>query len=112
METLIYDRLKNNKVKCGICSHFCVIENGKRGLCHVRENQDGKLVSLVYPILAASGVDPIEKKPLFHLKPGSYSYSVATVGCNLKCRFCQNASIAQMPADQKGRIEGRHVEPV
>ena len=111
METLIYEKLKNDRVKCGICNHFCIIESGKRGLCHVRENRDGVLTSLVYPRLIASSVDPIEKKPLYHLKPGSTSYSVATVGCNLKCEFCQNAGIAQMPADRNGMIQGDTVYP-
>jgi pyruvate formate lyase activating enzyme len=111
METLIYERLEQKRVKCGICNHFCVIKNGKRGICGVRENQDGALVSLVYPKLIATGTDPIEKKPIFHLKPGSLSYSIATVGCNFKCAFCQNADIAQIGPDVAGRVPGKPVSP-
>lgn len=111
METLIYEKLDKKSVKCQICNHFCVIKQGKKGICGVRENQDGTLVSLVYPKVIATSVDPVEKKPLFHLKPGSYSYSIATVGCNFKCSFCQNADIAQMPSDFKGMIQGRDLSP-
>jgi pyruvate formate lyase activating enzyme len=77
----------------------------------VRENQAGKLHTLVYGKVIARHVDPIEKKPLFHFLPGSLSYSIATVGCNFRCKFCQNADIAQMPADQKGLIMGDAVSP-
>lgn len=111
METMIYRKLDGNRVKCGICNHYCIIEDNRRGRCQVRENRAGRLMSLVYPKLIASGVDPIEKKPLFHLNPGSFSYSIATVGCNFKCRFCQNSSIAQMPSDNDGMIQGTSVLP-
>nr|NJM03061.1 AmmeMemoRadiSam system radical SAM enzyme [Desulfobacula sp.] len=110
METLIYEKLSDKAVRCGICRHACVIQEGKRGRCHVRENQDGRLLSLVYPRLIAKSIDPIEKKPIFHLKPGSFSYSIATVGCNFKCVFCQNSEIAQMPADS-GMIQGADTAP-
>jgi pyruvate formate lyase activating enzyme len=75
-------------------------------LCNVRENQDGVLNTLVYGRVIASHIDPIEKKPLFHFLPGSRSYSIATVGCNFRCRFCQNADIAQLPSDHTGAILG------
>ncbi len=81
---------------------------GQRGICGVRENRNGQLYSLVYGLLIAQNVDPIEKKPLFHVYPGSLSYSIATVGCNFQCSFCQNADISQMVADH-GRISGREV---
>jgi len=106
MEAYLYDRLEDQKVRCNLCSHRCLVKAGKRGICAVRENQDGILKTLVYGKLIAQNVDPIEKKPLYHVSPGSLSYSVATVGCNFKCRFCQNADIAQLPADQKGMILG------
>ncbi len=111
MDTLIYDKLADGSVRCGICSHFCVIRDGKKGLCAVRKNSGGTLVSLVYPRVIAASVDPIEKKPLYHLKPGSFSYSIASVGCNFKCRFCQNADIAQASSDSAGQIPGRVVLP-
>ncbi|MFZ5569914.1 MAG: AmmeMemoRadiSam system radical SAM enzyme [Thermodesulfobacteriota bacterium] len=111
MEALLYERLKGNKVRCDLCSHRCVISDGDRGRCGVRENRSGTLESLVYGRLIARHIDPIEKKPIFHLAPGSRSYSIATVGCNFTCRFCQNADIAQMPADHNGRIVGEPVLP-
>ncbi len=111
MKTLLYDKMEGKKVQCRICNHFCIIGNGKKGICNVRENQDGRLVSLVLDRVIASSVDPIEKKPIFHLKPGSYSYSIATVGCNFKCQFCQNSDIAQMPSDRKGMIQGKKIQP-
>ncbi len=106
MEAYLYETLKDNKVKCNLCNHRCVITQGKRGICGVRENQEGILKTLVYGKLIARHIDPIEKKPLFHLLPGSLSYSIATVGCNFRCLFCQNADIAQMPSDNKGLIIG------
>ncbi len=111
METLIYDKLDKKAVKCNICHHFCTIKEGKRGICRVRENQRGRLITLVYPRVIANSVDPIEKKPLFHIKPGSYSYSIATVGCNFQCSFCQNSNIAQMPRNYKGNIQGSDILP-
>ncbi len=106
MEALLYEKRSDRKVECALCSHRCVIPTGHRGICGVRENRDGILHTLVYGRLVAGHIDPIEKKPLFHFLPGSLSYSIATVGCNFRCRFCQNADIAQMPADHGGRIRG------
>jgi len=111
MEAYLYEPLEDNKVKCNLCSHRCVIKAGRRGKCSVRENQAGMLHTLVYDRVIAMHVDPIEKKPLFHFLPGTLSYSVATVGCNLRCKFCQNADIAQMPADHQGMIMGDAVTP-
>ncbi len=111
MEAWLYETIKDQQVRCRLCSHACVIGSGKRGLCEVRENRDGVLETLVYGRLIAASDDPIEKKPLFHLMPGSRSFSIATVGCNFKCRFCQNADIAQMPADRDGTIMGDLATP-
>ncbi len=111
MEAYLYQRLTAGKVRCDLCHHRCVIGPGKRGLCQVRQNRDGKLETLVYGRLIASNVDPVEKKPIFHLLPGHKSYSVATVGCNFRCLFCQNADIAQMPRDNQGTIIGRKTDP-
>ena len=111
MEAYLYERLDDNQVKCILCSHRCVIKDGRRGICKVRENEAGVLKTLVYGKLIARHVDPIEKKPLFHFLPGTLSYSIATVGCNFRCRFCQNADIAQMPADHRGDILGERGEP-
>ena len=106
MEAYLYKPLNEKKVKCNLCNHRCVIKNGGRGICGVRENQEGTLKTLVYGKLIANHIDPIEKKPLFHFMPGSLSYSIATVGCNFKCLFCQNADISQMPSDHNGMITG------
>ena len=111
MKAYLYQTVEGKKVRCRLCSQFCLIGPGQRGLCGVRQNDDGELHSLVYGRLIAGHVDPIEKKPLYHLQPGSRSYSIATVGCNFRCRFCQNADIAQMPADNGGRILGSSVKP-
>lgn len=101
-EALLYDKLEEGKVRCNLCSHRCTIQRGRRGICGVRENRDGVLYSLVYGTLIAGNVDPIEKKPFFHVYPASQSYSIATVGCNFICPFCQNHEISQMP--RKTRI--------
>ena len=111
MEAYLYKLLDEKKVKCNLCNHRCVIKNGRRGICGVRENQEGTLKTLVYGKLIANNIDPIEKKPLFHFFPGSLSYSIATVGCNFKCKFCQNAEIAQMPSDHDGMIMGDYFIP-
>jgi len=87
----------NQVVRCRLCPHNCAIKPGKRGICGVRENIDGKLFSLNYGKAIAVHNDPIEKKPLFHVLPGSQSLSVATVGCNLSCAHCQNHDISQYP---------------
>ncbi len=111
MEARLYKALKDQKVQCNLCKHFCIIKNGSRGICNVRENQEGVLKTLIYGNLIARNVDPIEKKPLFHFFPGSLSLSVASVGCNFKCLFCQNADIAQMPSDRNGLIMGDFFKP-
>lgn len=96
-EAMFYKRLKESKVHCYLCPHYCVIGPGERGKCGVRINNDGILYSLVYEKAFTTAIDPIEKKPLFHFIPGSYSYSMATVGCNFSCLFCQNWEIASPP---------------
>ncbi len=110
-QALLFERLDDNKVRCGLCHHRCVIPENRRGICMVRHNLGGNLNSLVHNKAIARHVDPIEKKPLFHVLPGSLSYSVATVGCNFSCRFCQNSDIAQMPKDRNGLITGQKFAP-
>jgi pyruvate formate lyase activating enzyme len=109
-EALLYDKLDSGKVKCRLCRHGCTIDDGKKGVCRVRMNRDGTLYSLVFDKVISSNVDPIEKKPLFHVAPGSRAYSIATVGCNFRCSFCQNHSISQMPRD-RGVIMGDDIPP-
>lgn len=110
-EALMYERLPDDSVLCGLCRHRCRIAPGKRGICHVRENRAGTLVSLVYGMPVAEHVDPVEKKPLFHFLPESLTYSIATVGCNFSCRHCQNYSIAQDRPDAGGIVRGTDVTP-
>ncbi len=109
-EALFYERLPNKQVRCKLCAHYCLINAGKRGICGVRENKEGKLYSLVYGQPVAQHIDPIEKKPLFHFYPGSLSYSIATVGCNFRCLWCQNWEISQLSSNQD-LIEAREVAP-
>ncbi len=87
--------LGDGRVRCELCPRLCEVEKGERGDCGVRENVDGKYYSLVYGNPCAVHVDPIEKKPFFHVLPGTASYSIATAGCNLHCKFCQNWAISQ-----------------
>jgi pyruvate formate lyase activating enzyme len=101
----------DRKVLCTLCSHRCLIAEGKRGICAVRENRGGILYSLVYDKVIARNIDPIEKKPLFHFLPGSLSYSIATPGCNFRCLHCQNADISQLPRDHGGAVPGDAVPP-
>lgn len=97
MEALLYTKLDNKKVKCRVCNHYCVISNQKRGICGVRENRDGILIALNYGKYISYSVDPIEKKPLYHFMPRTKTYSFASVGCNMACKWCQNSSISQSP---------------
>ncbi len=111
MEAFLFEPLADQAVRCNLCHHRCRIKKGKHGICQVRVNRDGVLHSRVYDRVIARHIDPIEKKPLFHLCPGSRSYSIATVGCNFQCRFCQNADIAQMPRERGGMIMGDRMSP-
>ena len=104
-EAMLYEKLENKLVRCYLCAHRCKIASSKFGNCGVRQNKDGKLYTLVYGEVIASHVDPIEKKPLYHLLPGSVSYSIATIGCNFKCVFCQNWQISQV-SKRNGNILG------
>lgn len=89
-----YEELKEEKVKCNLCPHNCVLAADQTGICGARENQAGKLITKIYGQASATAIDPIEKKPLFHFYPGGEVLSLGTVGCNLKCKFCQNYHIA------------------
>jgi len=99
-EAMLYAKRDDGKVSCFLCSHRCVIAEGKRGVCNVRLNRNGTLFTLAYGKVIARHVDPIEKKPLFHFLPGSFSYSIATVACNFRCSFCQNWEISQYKDDE------------
>jgi len=94
-EALLYEKKADKSVRCKLCRHNCLIRDGKRGICMVRENRGGTLFSIFWGHPCAVAIDPIEKKPLFHFKPSSKSLSIATCGCNFRCGFCQNWEISQ-----------------
>jgi len=96
---------KDGKAKCNLCYQSCLISPGKRGFCGVRENRKGKLYTLVYGKAVSANADPIEKKPLYHFYPGSRSFSIATVGCNFRCEFCQNFDISQARPEEISGID-------
>jgi pyruvate formate lyase activating enzyme len=93
---MLWDELSDNCVHCRLCAHRCVISDGKRGLCQMRDNRGGTLYTLVSEQGIIQHVDPVEKKPLYHFYPGSTAYSIATSGCNFRCRWCQNWDISQV----------------
>ncbi len=94
-EGFLYTKLDNNLVMCGICPNRCLLSPGDRSVCRSRVNMDGVLYSLTYGNPCSVNVDPIEKKPLFHFKPRSKAFSIATTGCNFRCLNCQNWEISQ-----------------
>ena len=100
-EAMFYTKAQEQAVNCHLCNHHCHIKLDKHGICGVRKNQDGTLWSLVYGKVITQHIDPIEKKPLYHFYPGTRSYSIATVGCNFRCTFCQNADISQSPREDR-----------
>ena len=95
LEARYYKKLGDKTVQCQLCPNFCVLPNGRKGLCGARMNVNGKLYTLVYGKPVAVHVDPIEKKPFSHFLPGTTAFSIATAGCNLGCIFCQNWQISQ-----------------
>ncbi len=111
-EALLYEKLKDNLIHCFLCSHHCKIALAKFGFCGVRQNIDGVLYTHVYGKPIAMHVDPIEKKPLYHFFPGSASFSIATVGCNFRCGFCQNWEISQARVRDGVKLDKEEVSPV
>jgi len=109
-EAHLYRKLKDERVQCQNCAHYCVVAPNGRGICGVRENSAGKLYALNYGKVIACQIDPIEKKPFYHFLPGTYSLSVATVGCNFACQNCQNWQISQASKPQKP-VEGENIPP-
>ncbi len=95
-----WTKLEGNKVRCELCPFRCVLKEGQTGVCRVRKNIGGKLYTMIYGSVSSIAVDPIEKKPLFHFKPGSQVFSISTVGCNLRCKHCQNWEISQVGPDE------------
>jgi pyruvate formate lyase activating enzyme len=103
-EAMFYKAIDAETVQCLLCPRNCSLMNGQRSFCRSREAEKGKLYSLVYGLLCSAHIDPIEKKPIFHLLPGSGSFSVATAGCNLRCKFCQNWTISQATPEELDNI--------
>jgi pyruvate formate lyase activating enzyme len=95
-EAMYYEKLSKDTVQCVLCPNRCILGPEQWGICKARKNIGGKLYSMVYQEIAAAHTDPIEKKPFFHVLPGSKSFSIATTGCNLRCIFCQNWQISQI----------------
>ncbi len=109
-EAMLAEPDGEGKVLCRLCAHRCLVADSKYGVCGVRQNRDGRLVTHVYGEVIAAHVDPIEKKPLFHFLPGSLSFSLATIGCNFRCAFCQNWQISQS-STRKGGRGGQELSP-
>ncbi len=106
VEARYYEKMPHRKIKCVLCPRECVIDDLERGYCGVRENRGGTYYTLVYGKPVSIHIDPIEKKPLFHFLPGSGSFSLATVGCNVFCKFCQNWEISQARPEQVKAVDG------
>lgn len=104
-EGALYDELPGNKVKCNVCAHRCTIAEGKTGICGTRHNNKGKLYTLIYNTVSSEAIDPIEKKPLYHFLPGTFSYSLGTIGCNFRCMHCQNWNISQVSLEEANTKE-------
>ena len=105
-EAMLYEKMEDGQVKCSLCARRCLIKDGALGFCLVRKNKGGILRSLVYAKAISACADPITKKPLSHFSPGALVMSVATVGCNFRCKFCCNWSISQ-----EKEIQGRYLPP-
>ncbi|UCE23101.1 MAG: AmmeMemoRadiSam system radical SAM enzyme, partial [Candidatus Aminicenantes bacterium] len=110
-EAMLYQTLPEQKVSCFLCNHKCQIADSKYGICGVRQNKEGKLYTHVYGEVIAAHVDPIEKKPLYHFLPGTTSFSIATIGCNFRCPFCQNWSISQVNKRKDSGLSGHTLLP-
>ena len=108
VEAKFYEKLPNRKIKCKLCPRECVVGDKERGYCGVRENRGGVYYTLVHSRVCAAHVDPIEKKPLFHYLPGTNAFSIATAGCNVNCKFCQNWDISQSRPEE---IPAQYISP-
>ncbi|MBW1669208.1 MAG: AmmeMemoRadiSam system radical SAM enzyme [Deltaproteobacteria bacterium] len=104
-EAMFYGKKENKAVRCRLCAFNCTISEGKKGICRVRKNIDGTLYSLNYDKISVAQPDNVEKKPLYHFAPGSRAFSIATPGCNWRCKYCQNWDLSQ------GEIEGSSISP-
>lgn len=108
-KALLYKKIGDKKVQCNLCAFNCILKEGDIGICKVRKNIQGELYSLNYDKVEAFNADPIEKKPLYHFLPSSTSFSIATMGCNFKCQFCQNYTLSQI--QDENSIMGENISP-
>jgi pyruvate formate lyase activating enzyme len=108
VEAKYYQKQPNRKIKCVLCPRECVIDDRERGYCGVRENRGGTYYTLVHSRVCAAHIDPIEKKPFFHVYPGTLAFSIATAGCNVNCKMCQNWEISQVRPEQ---VDSRYLPP-
>lgn len=111
VEARLWRALEGGRVDCDLCAHLCRVAPAKTGICGVRENVGGTLVTHAYGRVIAAHLDPIEKKPLYHFLPGTRSFSIATVGCNFRCGFCQNWEISQPARREDGLRAGEELSP-
>ena len=109
-EAMLWEKGEKGKVHCLLCAHSCKIEDDSYGFCGMRQNRGGVLYTYAYGSVIANHVDPIEKKPLYHFLPGTSAYSIATIGCNFRCTFCQNWTISQLSARSED-MEGYEMKP-
>ncbi|MGB7062395.1 MAG: radical SAM protein, partial [Candidatus Zixiibacteriota bacterium] len=100
VEARYYKKLEHKEIECELCPRECKVGDRERGYCGCRENQNGTYYTLVHSYPCSAHVDPIEKKPLFHFLPGTKAFSIATAGCNINCKFCQNWEISQVRPEQ------------
>ena len=107
-EAKFYEKLANRKIKCKLCPRECVVGDKERGYCGVRENRGGVYYTLVHSRVCAAHIDPVEKKPLFHYLPGTNAFSIATAGCNVNCKFCQNWDISQSRPEE---VPAQYISP-
>lgn len=107
---MLWESKDETKVHCYLCPHQCNIKEGNFGFCGMRQNVKGELFTFAYGEVIANHVDPIEKKPFYHFLPGSYAYSIATIGCNFHCPFCQNWTISQV-SKRDSSVKGYELEP-
>lgn len=110
-EALLYKKLSDGSIQCELCHQACLIKTGGRGICGVRENDDGTLYSRTFGKIISLAIDPIEKKPLFHFLPGTKTFSIAMAGCNFRCAFCQNADISQLTKIEAVESFGEQMSP-
>ncbi|WP_408955536.1 AmmeMemoRadiSam system radical SAM enzyme [Natroniella sp. ANB-PHB2] len=107
MKEALYYKQEGDLIRCQLCPHVCLLAEGEQGECQVREVKEGKVRTINYQRVSAVAMDPIEKKPLFHFQPGSRILSLGTVGCNLKCKFCQNYRIAHEPRTETEQLSSQ-----